>query len=144
VLFWLPLLVIWPRTCMTPLVALFEDGPRIFRRSRRILQEDAAIYVLGGLYVSMAVVLGGLVLTPRVVLTSQMLGSHILDASWRQMAAEYLWIFEALSAAVVVTALAMTWWISLTLLYHEIRWVREGEELRRKIVRLRVLGGERV
>src|SRR5207248_1683132 len=46
----IPLIVLWPRTCLTPLVALFEDERRIFRRSRRILREDIAIYVLGGLF----------------------------------------------------------------------------------------------
>ena len=38
----LPLLWFWPRTCLTPLVALFEDERRIFRRSRRMLREDSA------------------------------------------------------------------------------------------------------
>ena len=31
------------RTCLTPLVALFEDERRIFRRSRRILREDFGV-----------------------------------------------------------------------------------------------------
>ena len=31
-----------------------------------------------------------------------------------------------MSVAILLAAIAMTWWISLTLVYHDIRWVREG------------------
>jgi hypothetical protein len=137
VLFGLPLLVIWPRTCLTPLVALFEDTPKVFRRSRRILKEDVAVYVIGGLYLAIAVVLGVLIFMPRLVVGTQMLGAHLLDAQWRRLVLDYLWIFEGLSTALVLTALSMSWWISLTLLYHDIRWAREGEDLRSKILEAR-------
>lgn len=137
VFFGIPLMIVWPRTCMAPLVAIFEDQPRIFRRSRRILREDVAVYVLGGLFLGMALVLGCLVATPRLVLGTSALGAHVLDAHWRQLIVQYLWIFETLSAAVVITALAMGWWMALALLYHEIRWNREGEDLRQKILQLR-------
>jgi hypothetical protein len=133
----LPFFWIWPRTCLAPLVALFEDQPRIFHRSRRILREDVAVYLIGGLYLAMALVLAGLVFTPRLVFGTPVVGAHVLEAGWRQLIIEYLWIFEVVSVAMLLTALAMSWWISLTLLYHEIRWVREGEELRRRIARLR-------
>ena len=43
----IPLLWVWPRTCLTPLVALFEDERRIFRRSRRILREDLGVPLMG-------------------------------------------------------------------------------------------------
>jgi hypothetical protein len=136
-LFGIPLLVVWPRTCLTPLVALFEDQPRIFRRGRRLLRQDVALNVIGGIYLGIMIVLGALIFTPRLILGTSMLGTHVMDAQWRQLILNYLWIFEALSAAVVLTALAMSWWISLTLLYHEIRWRREGEDLRQRILNLR-------
>jgi hypothetical protein len=43
-----------------------------------------------------------------------------------------------MSVAILLTAIAMSWWISLTLVYHDIRWVREGEDLKRRIALLRV------
>jgi hypothetical protein len=132
-----PLLWVWPRTCLAPLVTLFEDEPRVFRRSRRILREGLAVYVLGGLFLGMAVVLGGLVATPRLILATPALGAHVLEARWRRLVLDYLWVFESLSAAVILTALAMSWCITLVLLYHEVRWVREGEDLRQKIRQLR-------
>lgn len=132
-LFGLPLLSVWPRTCLTPIVLLFEDQPRVFRRSRRILKEDVAIYIMGGVFLSIAVVLGVLIFVPRVVFGTATLGAHLLDAQWRRWIIQYVWIFESLSAALVVAALAMSWWMSLTLLYHEIRTVREGEDLRHKV-----------
>lgn len=136
-LFGIPLLIVWPRTCLTPVVVLFEDQARIFRRSRRILREDTALVVLGGVYLAIALVLGILIFTPRLALGTAALGMHLMDASWRREVLDRLWIFEALSAAVVLTALSMSWWISLTLLYHEIRMVREGEDLRQKLLQAR-------
>jgi hypothetical protein len=133
----LPLLWIWPRTCLTPLVALFEDERRIFRRSRRILREDIGLSMMVLLYTGMGIVLGGLVVLPRLLLGSQVLGAHLLDARWRSIVVENLWIFETTSVAVLLTAIAMTWWVSLTLVYHDIRWTREGEELKRRIARVR-------
>jgi hypothetical protein len=135
----LPLLIYWPRTCMAPLVALFEDeeGHRIFRRSRRILREDNVVYVIGGIYLAILIVLSGMVFLPRIVLGTELLGTHVLDAPWRRAILSHLWVLEALSVAIVLTALAMSWWMALTLLYHDIRWGREGEDLRQKILRLR-------
>jgi len=136
-LFGLPLLWIWPRTCLTPLVALFEDQPRIFYRSRRILREDLAVYLLGSLYLAMAIVLAGVVYLPRFLLAFGALGAHFVASNWSTVILQYLWIFEVLSTTLLLSALAVSWWISLTLLYHEIRWVREGEDLRRRIFDVR-------
>jgi hypothetical protein len=133
----LPLLWVWPRTCMTPLVALFEDDRRIFRRSRRILREDTGVTVMGSLYLGMGIVLGGLLVLPRLLLGTPMLGAHLLDASWRPAVLDQLWIFETTSVAILVTAIAVNWSISLTFVYHDVRWVREGEYLKRRIALLR-------
>jgi len=135
--FGLPLLWIWPRTCLTPLVALFEDERRIFRRSRRVLREDFGVPLMGFLYLAMGIVLGGLVVLPRLLLGTPVLGAHLIDASWRPAIVDRLWIFETMSVAVLLTAIAMNWWISLTLVYHDIRWIREGEFLKRRIALLR-------
>ncbi len=78
--FGLPLLWVWPRTCLTPLVALFEDERRIFRRSRRMLREDLAVPLMGFLYLGMGIVLGGLVVLPRLLFGTPVLGAHLLDA----------------------------------------------------------------
>ena len=133
----LPLLWVWPRTCLTPLVALFEDERRIFRRSRRILRDDFGVTLMGFLYLGMGIVLGGLVVLPRLLLGTPMLGAHLLDARWRPAVVDHLWIFETMSVAILLTAIAMNWWISLTLVYHDIRWIREGEDLKRRIALLR-------
>src|SRR5215831_18259586 len=77
--FGLPLLWVWPRTCLTPLVALFEDERRIFRRSRRILREDLGVTMMGSLYLGMGLVLGLMVVLPRILLTTPILGARLLD-----------------------------------------------------------------
>jgi hypothetical protein len=136
-LFGLPLLWVWPRTCLAPLVALFEDERRIFRRARRILREDFGVPLMGFLYLAMGIVLGGLVVLPRLLLGTPILGAHLLDARWRPAIVEHLWIFETISVAILLTAIAVNWWISLTLVYHDIRWIREGEDLKRRIALLR-------
>ena len=64
-----------------------------------------------------------------------MLGAHLLDERWRPAVVERLWIFETMSVAILLTAIAMSWWISLTFVYHDIRWNREGENLKRRIAR---------
>jgi hypothetical protein len=133
----LPLVWVWPRTCLAPLVALFEDERRIFRRSRRMLREDVGVSLIGFLYLGMGLVLGGMVFSPRLLLGTPALGAHLLDERWRPMIVDHLWIFETLSVAVLLTAIAMNWWISLTLVYHDIRAVREGEDLKRRIAVLR-------
>jgi hypothetical protein len=137
VLLGIPLLWIWPRTCLAPLVALFEDERRIFRRSQRSLHEDMAVPFLASLYLGMGVVLGGLIALPRILFGTPMLGAHLVEASWLPVILDHLWIFEMMSVAILLTAIAMSWWISLTLLYHEIRWIREGEDLKRRIALLR-------
>jgi hypothetical protein len=48
VLWGLPLLALWPRMCMAPMVALFETQRGVFKRSRRLMHEDQAIFVLAG------------------------------------------------------------------------------------------------
>jgi hypothetical protein len=133
----LPLVWVWPRTCLAPLVALFEDERRVFRRSRRVLREEAGLSLMGFLYLGMGLVLGGLIVLPRLVLGTPMLGAHLLEASWRPMIVENLWIFETTSVAILLTAIAVNWWISLTLVYHDIRWIREGEDLKRRIALFR-------
>ncbi len=138
VLFGLPLLWVMPRTSLAPLVALFEDKPKIFPRSRKILREDfGVLLLLGTLYLAMGVVLGGLVVLPRLLFGTPMLGAHLVDARWRPAILDNLWIFEALSVAVLLTAIAINGWISLTLIYHDIRSNREGEALKRRIDLLR-------
>jgi hypothetical protein len=133
----LPLFWVLPRTCLTPLVALFENERRVFWRSRRILREDHGLTLMGFLYLSMGIVLGGLVVLPRLLLGTPMLGAHLLDASWRPLIVEKLWIFETTSVAILLTAIAVNWWIALTLVYHDIRWIREGEDLKRRIAQFR-------
>jgi hypothetical protein len=136
-LFGLPLLGIWPRVCMTPLVALFEDERRIFRRSRRILGEDNTVSLIGLIYLGMGLVLGGMVFLPRLALATPTIGVHLLDEHWRTIVLDHLWIFETMSVAILLTAIAMSWWMSLTLVYHDIRLVREGEALKRRLALLR-------
>lgn len=133
----LPLIWAWPRTCLTPLVALFEDERRIFWRGRKLLREDLGVTLMGLLYLCMGVVLGGLVALPRLILATPVLGANIVDAPWRRTIVDDLWIFETMSIAVLLTAVAMTWWISLTLVYHDIRRIREGEDLKHRIAAYR-------
>src|SRR5262249_45052790 len=116
----------------------FEDERRIFRRSRRILREDIAVPLLGFMYLGMGLVLGGLVALPRLLVGTPMLGAHLLEARWLPMVVNHLWIFEMMSVAILLTAMPMSWWISLTFLYHDIRWIREGEGLKRRIAALRI------
>ena len=134
----IPLLWAWPRICLTPVVALFESGRRIFQRSQRLLRADLSIASIGFLYICMGLVLGGLVILPRLVLGTPMLGANLLDAKGQRLIVEYLWIFETISIAILLTGIAVTWWMSLTLIYADIRGVREGDNLRRRIAAYRV------
>ncbi len=136
-LVWLPIFWVLPKTCLAPLVGLFEDTPKVFRRSGRLLREDYGVSLMGFLYVAMGVVLGGLVVLPRVLLGTPMLGAHILDERWRPAVVDRLWIFETTSVAILLTAIAMSWWVSATFLYHDIRWNREGEYLKSRVATLR-------
>ena len=92
---------------------------------------------MGLLYLAMGVVLGLLVALPRLVLATNVLGASTMDATWRRPILDHLWIFETISIAVLLTAVAMTWWISLTLVYHDIRRTREGEDLKQRIAAYR-------
>lgn len=138
VLFGIPLLWVVPRTSLAPLVALFEDTPKIFYRGRRVLREDVGVLtMLGSIYLVMGLVLGGLVVLPRAILGTRMLGAHLVDGRWRTVIVSNLWIFEFFCAAVLLSAIAMSFWVSLALVYHDIRWHREGEGLKRRIAHLR-------
>ncbi|WP_165075812.1 hypothetical protein [Paludisphaera rhizosphaerae] len=133
----LPLLAIWPRSCLAPLVVLFEKDRRVFRRTQKLIREDMSVTLMGMLYLCMGLVLGGFVALPRLLVATPALGSHLLDSEWRRVIGEYLWIFETFTIAALLTAVAVAWWISLTLVYHDIRAVREGEDLRRRIAAYR-------
>ncbi len=137
VLFGIPLLYFWPRTCMAPIVALFENDKRVFRRAKRILREDQGVALLGFLYFGMALVLGGLVVLPRLLLATPLLGAHLLDDRWRPAVVSRLWIFETASVAMLLTGVAVAMTMSLTLIYHDVRYVREGEELKQKLAQLK-------
>jgi hypothetical protein len=139
----LPLIWVLPRTSLAPLVALFEDTRRVFRRSERILREDFSVTLMFFLYLAMGIVLGGLVILPRLLLGTPLLGAHLLDERWRPAVVDRLWIFETMSVAILLTAIAMSWWIALTFVYHDVRWYREGESLKRRIalLRARLAGG---
>src|SRR5437870_2235383 len=91
-----------------------------------ILIAAGLVPFLGSLYLGMGIVLGGLVVLPRLLLWNPRLGAHLLDARWRPAIVDHLWIFEMMSVAILLTAISMSWWISLTLVYHDIRWTREG------------------
>ncbi len=133
----LPLVWVLPRTSLAPLVGLFEDTRKVFRRSGRIMREDSGVALVGFLYLAMGVVMGGLVVLPRLLLGTPMLGAHLLDERWRPAVVERLWIFETMSVAILLTAIAMSWWITLTFVYHDVRRNREGESLKRRIAVLR-------
>jgi hypothetical protein len=96
-----------------------------------------SITLMGMLYLCMALVLAGFVVLPRLLVSTPALGSNVLDSRWRRLIADYLWIFETVSIASLLTAVAVTWWVSLTLVYHDIRRIREGEELKRRIAAYR-------
>jgi hypothetical protein len=132
--FAVPLLYFGPRTGAAPAIAIFEDDRRIFYRSRRLLKEDIAIRLLAVLYFGMFLTLGLLVFLPRILLSSQ--GRMVESVSSRWLV-NNLWIVEMLGCAVLLTAVAVGWCISMTLLYREVRIVREGEPLRDKIQQLR-------
>lgn len=134
----LPLLIVWPRTCLTPLVVLFEPQQRPFLRSRRLLREELAVYVLGTLHLGIVVVLGLTVAMPRIVLALRRVADRGGPGTpWGQWMWDHLWIFESISGAIIVTTMAVSWCMSLTLLYRDIRHFREGDGLRARIHELR-------
>lgn len=124
----LPLLILWPRTCLAPMVALFEDQRRVFWRSRRLMHEDHAIYVLAGLYLLMMLVLGSLIFVPRLILFAD-----VIKTPWVQTLENSIWAFELVSGIILLTGVAVSWCVALTLFYHDLRYHREGELLRNKI-----------
>jgi len=127
----LPMLILWPRTCQVPMVALFEEGPRILRRSRQLMREDNAIHVLAGLFFLLTLVLGLLIPLPRLILFSK-----LFEGEWTRVAEQSLWAFELMSAILLLSVIAISWCVSLTLFYHDLRQYREGEAVRSKVERL--------
>jgi hypothetical protein len=127
-LFWLPSLILWPRTCMAPVVALFEDQRHVFRRTRGLMHEDHAIYVLAGLYLLLTLVLGTMIFVPRTIFFVD-----IIKTPWLATLEDSIWAFELIAGTILLTGVAMSWCVSLTLFYHDLRYHREGESLRNKI-----------
>jgi hypothetical protein len=137
-LFGIPMLIFWPRTCLAPLVALFENERRIFVRCRRLLKEENTIYVLAALYTLLSISLGVLITIPRLLLMAQ-----VAQAPWTRLVRNYLWAFEFLSGTILVAGMAVSWCLSLTFLYCDIRRIREGEEFRERlsVVRQKLAAG---
>jgi hypothetical protein len=136
----LPLLYFWPRTCAAPAIALFEDERRVFQRSRRLLKEDIAIRVLALLYFGIFLAMALLLFLPRILLATQ---GRLVESVASRWLVDNLWIAEVLGCAILISGVAVGWCISMTLLYREVRIVREGEFLREKIEQMRreLLGG---
>jgi lysylphosphatidylglycerol synthetase-like protein (DUF2156 family) len=139
--FGVPLLYFGPRTCAAPAVALFEKERRIFYRSRRLLKEDIAINVLAALYFAIFLALALLLFLPRILLSAQ---GRLVASSLSKQVLDHLWIVELVGFALLISGIAVGWCISMTLLYREVRMVREGEPLREKLEQLRqeLLGGQ--
>jgi hypothetical protein len=131
-LFGIPMFFFWPRTCLSPLVMLFESERKVLVRCHRLLKEEKTIYLLAALYTLLSITLGLLIAVPRVVLLSD-----IVQTPWTQAVREYLWSFEFLSGTVLLAGMAVSWTLSLTFLYCDIRRIREGEELRERLKELR-------
>ena len=128
----LPMLWFWPCTCLAPMVALFEDDRRIFKRSRRLLKEDAAVYLLAVVHLCMLLALVALVFLPRGLAATKLFETPLTRAL-----ADYLWAFEVLSLMLVACGMSVSWCLSLTLLYANIRQWREGELIRERLQQLR-------
>jgi hypothetical protein len=128
----LPMFFLWPRTCFAPMVALFEDHRRVFYRSRRLLKEDMAVYVLSAIHACLFLALSLLIAVPRGLMYSELI-QHPISVSL----AEYVWVFELFCGVLLICGLSVNWCLSLTLLYSEIRHVREGELIRRHLEQLR-------
>jgi hypothetical protein len=128
VLLGIPMLVLWPRTCQAPMVAMFEDKRGIFRRSRQLMREDSAIHVLAGLFFLVTLVLGSLIPLPRLILFSK-----LFEGEWTRTIEEMLWAFELVAAVILLCIVAISWSVSLTLFYHNLRQYREGEVIQSKV-----------
>jgi len=127
-LFGIPMLFLWARTCHAPMVALFEDQPRIFHRSRQLMREDGAIHVLAGLFFLITLVVGSLIPLPRLLLLSK-----LFQGEWTIIVEESLWAFELISGILLFCGIAMSWCVSLALFYHDLRQYREGETIKKKV-----------
>ena len=92
------------------------------------MQEDHAIHVLAGLYVLLTLALGALIFVPRVVLFAE-----IIKTPWAAALEQSLWAFELVAGTILLTGIAVSWCVALTLFYHDLRYHREGEALRLKI-----------
>jgi hypothetical protein len=141
VLLGFPFLFLWARTCAAPAVALFEEDPHIFRRSKRLLKEEMAIHLLAALYLGIFLAVGILVFLPRGFL----MAARMMETSTSRWLLAHLWIVELFACGVLASIIAVGWCISMTLLYREIRLVREGEPLREQIAGLQreLLGADR-
>jgi len=131
-LFGLPLIALWPRASMMPIVALFDEDRRIGRRVRRLLKAGWDIHSLAIAHVGVFVGLMATVFLPRLLLATEALATPTTEWLHR-----YLWAFELACAVFLLVALAVNWCLSLTLIYHQIRYVREGVWLRERISALR-------
>ena len=127
----LPMMFLWARTCQAPMVALFEDHPRVFVRSRQLMREDSAIHVLVGLFFLLTLVLGTLIPMPRLILFSK-----LFQSEWTVMVEQSLWAFELMSGILLFCGVAISWCVSLTLFYHDLRQNREGEAIQKKVTAL--------
>ncbi len=124
----LPLLALWPRASLMPIVALFDDDRRIARRVRQLLKADWTVHTLAIAHIGVFVGLMATVFLPRILFNMEALATPTTDRLGR-----YLWAFELACAVLLAVALAVNWCLSLTLIYHEIRYVREGRWLRERI-----------
>lgn len=130
--FGLPLLLLWPKTCLYPFIALFEKKKGTLRkRSQQLLKDQDMLHVLAGLYLLLVAALAILVFIPRVIVSS-----NLYKNSLTIQLQESIWIFELLCGVLLFSGMAVSWCIALTLFYRDLRFVREGEGLRRKIDRL--------
>jgi hypothetical protein len=131
-LFGIPMLVFWARSCLAPDVALFENQSKIFRRTRQLMREDSVIHVLAGLFFLFAVVLGALIPIPRLIFLSK-----LFQSEWTRAAEDSIWAFELICGVLLTCGLAVGWSVALTLFYYDLRQYREGERIARKVAVLR-------
>lgn len=137
----LPLLAYGPRISLVPIVVLFENESRAYRRSSRLLKEDLAIRLLAALYFGLSLVMALLLSLPRLfLLMTSKLGSGpngLLETPASRWIWDHLWIVESLGGGTLLAVISVAWCVSMTLLYRDIRMVREGERLRGKLESLR-------
>lgn len=124
----LPMLVYWSRSCLRPFVALFEDQKKIGKRCQQLLKDDNSFHVLALLYLLLTCSLSVLIVIPRVLVSVES-----LRTDFSTFIRDWIWIFELISGVILFSGMAMSWCITLTLFYHDLRYVREGEGLRKKV-----------